>query len=319
LAAPKSTDQEFIAVWRELQTPKAVADRLGMTARRATARKQHLEKKYGIVLPVYDNRGVYNTIQVNQKEVVKLTITDGTVLIGSDFHIWPGHRTTMQRAFIQFARMLKPTAIIPNGDVFDGAAVSRHPSIGWEKIPGVQEELEAVGDYLDDLMKASPNSRRPWPAGNHDLRFESRLAAVAPEYRNVKGVHLKDHFPAWTPCWRVDINDDVVVRHREQGGEHAAWNNVMKSGKTIVTGHDHRLGVVPYTDYTGTRYGVRTGFMCDSPMDPQFVNYLEARMPNWLAGFAVLTFVNGKLLMPEICRKHDDNHVEWRGGIVEVE
>jgi hypothetical protein len=319
MARPKATDEQFIAAFRDLQSSKKVADHLGMSEARVRKRKVVLQEKYGIQLPVFDHRPSYNKAYLQQKEVYKLEIEDGTVLIGSDVHIWPNHRTTMQRAFVQFARALKPYAIILNGDVFDGAAVSRHPSIGWEKAPSVQEELEAVGDWLDEILKASPNSKRIWPAGNHDLRFESRLSAVAPEYRKVKGVHLKDHFPGWQPCWRVDINDDVVVRHREYGGEHADFSNVVKSGKTVVTGHDHRIGVVPYSDYTGTRYGVRTGFMCDSPEDQQFVNYLEARRPNWHAGFAVLTFVQQKLLVPEIATKWDDDHVQWRGGIVCVE
>jgi hypothetical protein len=318
MGTPKATEEEFISAYRELQSTTLVAQRFGMTQGRVNHRKRFLEKKHGIVLPVFDHRKAYNTAETQQKEVAKLSITDGCVLIGSDIHIWPNHRTTMQQAFIHFAKFLKPTAIILNGDVADMAAASRHPSIGWEKIPTIQEEIEAISDWLQELMDASKNSRRIWAAGNHDLRFESRIANTMPEARGIQGVHLKDHFPGWQPCWRVDINDDIVVRHREYGGEHAAWQNVLKSGKTIVTGHDHRLGVVPYTDYTGTRYGVRTGFMCDSPEDKQFVNYLEARRPNWLAGFAVLSFAQGKLLLPEIVKKWSDNEVEFRGGIVRV-
>jgi hypothetical protein len=318
MAAPRTTEEEFIAAYRELQSTSLVAQRFGMSGARTRKRKRFLEEKHGITLPVYDTRPTYNTAEVQQKEVAKLSIQDGCVLIGSDIHIWPNHRTTMQQAFIHFAKFLKPTAIILNGDVADFPSISRHPSINWEKIPTVQEEIEAIRDWLEELIKASPNSRRIWAAGNHDLRFESRIANVLPHAAGIEGVHLKDHFPGWQPCWRVDINDDIVVRHREYGGEHADWNNVVKSGKTIVTGHDHRLGVVPYTDYRGTRYGIRTGFMCDSPEDKQFVNYLEARRPNWLAGFAVLSFAQGKLLLPEIVKKWSENEVEFRGGIVRV-
>jgi hypothetical protein len=318
MGVAKATEEEFIAAYRELQSTTLVAERLGMTQGRVNHRKRFIEKKHGIVLPVFDHRKAYNTAGTQQKEVAKLSITDGVVLIGSDIHIWPNHRTTMQKAFIHFAKVLKPAAIILNGDVADMASVSRHPSIGWEKVPTIQEEIEAISDWLQELMDASKNSRRIWAAGNHDLRFESRIANTIPQARGVQGVHLKDHFPGWQPCWRVDINDDIVVRHREYGGEHADWSNVVRSGKTCITGHDHRLGVVPYTDYTGTRYGVRTGFMCDSPEDKQFVNYLEARRPNWLAGFAVLTFAQGKLLLPEIVKKWSDYEVEFRGGIVRV-
>jgi hypothetical protein len=319
MVAPRATEEEFISAYRELQSTTLVAQRFDMTPARVNKRKRFLEEKHGITLPVFDHRKAYNTAEVPQKEVARLEVEDGQVLIGSDIHIWPGPRSTMQRAFIQFARTLKPTAIILNGDVADMASVSRHPSIGWQKIPTIQEEIEAISDFLDDLLKASPNSKRIWAAGNHDLRFESRIANLIPQARGVQGVHLKDHFPGWQPCWRVDINDDVVVRHREYGGEHADFTNVLKSGKTIVTGHDHRTGVVFYADYTGLRFGVRTGYMCDSPEDKQFVDYLEARRPNWHAAFAVLTFARRKLLVPELCIKEGDDHVQWRGGLVQIE
>jgi hypothetical protein len=319
MAKPKATEQEFIAAYRELQSATKVAEHFGMSETRVRKRREFIETKYGMRLPTFDPRPSYNRAYQEQKEVAKLAIENGTVLIGSDIHIWPNHRTTMQRAFVQFAKALKPTAIVLNGDVADFPSISRHPSIGWEKIPTVQEEIEAIRDWLEEVIQASPNSRRIWAAGNHDLRFESRIANVLPQAAGIEGMHLKDHFPGWTPCWRVDINNDTVVRHREFGGEHADWTNVMKSGKTIVTGHDHRAGVVFYSDYTGLRFGVRTGYMCDSPMDPQFSNYLEGRMPNWHAAFVLLTYVNSKLLVPELAIKLDDDHVQWRGGIVKVE
>ena len=34
--------------------------------------------------------------------------------------------------------------VIANGDVLDGATISRHPRIGWESRPTVQQEIEAM-------------------------------------------------------------------------------------------------------------------------------------------------------------------------------
>lgn len=313
------TDQQFIDAYRTLQSQSAVCKQLGISNQSAHTRRKRLEKQ-GIVLPQIDCRPAYNRAEVDvSRAVYKLSVTDGSVLIGSDFHVWPGPLTTMQRAFIAFAKRLKPVAVICNGDVFDGARVSRHPSIGWESKPSVRQELEAVQDFLGAVTKAAGKAKRIWPAGNHDLRFESRVAANLPEFEGVKGVHLKDHIPEWAACWRVDINDDVIVKHRGQGGEHADWNNVVKAGKTIVTGHDHRTGVVPYRDYNGIRWGVRCGYMGESPLDPQFVHYLEAsEAVNWHPAFAVLTFMGGRLLWPELVTKHDDGSVEFRGEVIGV-
>jgi hypothetical protein len=66
-------------------------------------------------------------------------------------------------------------------------------------------------------------------------------------------------------------------------------------------------------NYRGVNYGVRTGFLADSADDPQFINYLEAKSPNWLSGFAVLTYKKGRLLYPEVAVKTGDGVVEFRG------
>jgi hypothetical protein len=98
--------------------------------------------------------------------------------------------------------------------------------------------------------------------GNHDARFENRLAANAPQYEQVHGFSLKDHFPAWRPCWAV-WNGSTVIKHRYKGGVHATHNNTVNSGVNIVTGHLHSLKVTPFDDYNGTRYGVDTGTLAD--------------------------------------------------------
>jgi hypothetical protein len=318
---PEITDQEFIAAYRKLQSAYAVMRHFGISHAAVWSRRKRIEKTHGVILPQNDKRKKYARGEVDHgNAVARLEIENGYVLIGSDIHVWPGDLTTTQRAFIHFAKRIKPVACILNGDVFDGASISRHPSIGWESKPTVKQELDAVQDFLGDLVIALGNSKRIWTAGNHDLRYESRIAAMLPEFKDVQGVHLKDHFNQWTPAWRVDINDDVVVKHRIAGGEHADHNNVVKSGKTTVTGHDHRLNVTPYRDYRGTRYGVRCGYMGESPLDSQFVHYLEAHETNWEPGFVLLTFRDGLLLWPEIVSKwqHADGVVQFRGELIEV-
>ena len=317
MSAKKASDQEFISAFHEMQSSTKVGELFQMTLENVRRRKRVIEKKHGIILPVFDHRKKYNTVSIDQKAVAKYSIRDGTILVGSDAHIWPGPLTTMQRAFLWFAKKHKPDCIVVNGDMFDGAGISRFPSIGWEKKPSVQHELEAVQDYLAELLKASPNSVRFWPAGNHDLRFESRLAAVAPEFSGVKGIHLKDHIPGWTPCWRIDVNDDVVIKHRMANGLHAVYNNTLKSGKTMVTGHLHSLKVTPWTDYNGTRFGIDTGCLAE-PDGEQFINYTEAGPTNWRSGFVLLTFKDGRLLYPDIAMKFDEDSFEFRGEIVKV-
>lgn len=240
-----------------------------------------------------------------------LRVEDGVVLIASDCHYWPGDPSTAHRALVMAMRKLKPAAVIMNGDVLDGATISRHPPINWEDRPSVISEIEACKARLDELTTAYPKALRFWTLGNHCARFESRLAAVAPEYAKLHGFHLHDHFPDYSPAWSVWINDSVVVKHRFKGGIHATHNNTIWAGKTMVTGHLHSLKVTPFTDYNGTRWGVDTGTLAD-PFAPSF-EYLEDGPRNWRSGFVVLTFRDGRLMWPELVAVVDEGRVEFRG------
>lgn len=255
---------------------------------------------------------------------IETSIQTGTLLIGSDFHYWPGPVSTAHRAFVHFAKRLRKDknrplrAVILNGDILDFCAVSRHPPIGWDSIPTVVQEIECAQERTDEIAAAAGKGvDRLWPAGNHDLRMETWIAQKAPELRGLKGSSLADHFPLWRPCWSVHINGTVVVKHRGRGGIHATWNNALNSGLTIITAHLHSQKVTPVTDYRGTRWGVDCGCIAD-PYGPQFQDYLEDGFRNWVSGFCVLSFQDGELLPPELVTVIRPDAVIFRGEIIEV-
>jgi hypothetical protein len=316
-----TSDQEFMRVWKDTGgSPTRLAEILGFTSISGVSnRRRRIEKKLGITLASSSVRSERNTqIKRANGRRVDLSITDGTILIGSDAHVWPGPLTTAQRAFIKLAGKLQPDYIIANGDVFDGAKISRHPAGIWqqEQRPNVKAELEACQSFLSAVQKASPASKRIWTWGNHDARIEYTLAALVPAYEGVPGFALKDHFPEWQFCMAIFVNDNLVIKHRLANGVHAAYNNAVKSGRSMVTGHLHSLKVTPWTDYNGTRYGVDCGTLAD-PEAQQF-DYAEEGPSNHRAGFVYLTIRNGILLYPELCQVHDENHVDWRGELIPV-
>lgn len=246
-----------------------------------------------------------------------INVSNGLVMIGSDAHYWPGEPSTAHRAFVMLCRDLDPDAVILNGDVIDGARISKHAAIGWEKRPKLIDELTAAKARLAEILEVTPQANHIWTLGNHDMRFETNLATHAPEYEGICGMHLKDHFPAWTPCWSCWLNDNTVVKHRFKGGDHAGFNNSLKSGLHTVTGHDHVLSVAPVSDYRGVRYGVRCGTLAE-PYGPQFVDYTEDNPVNWQSGFVVLTYHEGLLLPPEPCYVIGPNRVAFRGSVLSV-
>jgi hypothetical protein len=326
MSSPTVSDDEFIRVWNLNKSTSLVAKHLGIAEQNVRRRRRLIEKKYNIRLATVDcfHRPAYDqTMLVTADRVeVKLTLQNGVIIAAGDQHYWPNNIPVMHRAYCYLSKKIKPFAQIWNGDAFDGSSISRFPSIGWESKPSVQEELETVQERSKEVIESSPNSKRIWTAGNHDLRFESRIAANSPEYRDVKGIHLKDHIPEWQPAWFVTVNEGLPshteIRHREKGGVHAAYNNTKESGVNIVTGHDHVADVKAYNDRRGRRYGVRHGMTADSPRDPQFVNYLEGRLVNWQAAVAVLTYRDGVLLQPELALRFSDTEFEFRGEIIKV-
>lgn len=288
-----------------------MARKYGVSERNIYARRRRLEGLEGVVVKAPTRGGHVQQLDQHQA-AVHIGIQDGHILIGSDSHYWPGIVTTAHRAFLEFAREFKPKIIIKNGDEADFPQISRHAPIGWEERPKLSVEIDNLKDMLSEIEKVSPKSRKVWPLGNHDARFETRLATVAPEYANVHGVHLKDNFPAWEPCWAAFVNKDTVIKHRLRGGMHATRNNTLNAGRTMVTGHLHSLKVTPLSDYNGTRWGVDTGTMAD-PYGPQFFNYTELNPLDWRSGFVLLTFVKGKLMWPETCWVSGPDTVQFRG------
>lgn len=314
----RCSDGDFISLI-ETQGPSATARILGISVKNVQVRRVRLETVHGVILPKHtENSSRARAELVRPAARVPLTIKNGIVLIGSDSHYWPGQISAAHRAFVQFCDYWNPVAVIKNGDELDGATISRHPPIGWEDMPTVAQEIECVKERLAEITDVlAPEVPCLWPLGNHDARYETRLATVASEYAKVHGVHLKDHFPDWTPCWSVFINDDVVVKHRYKGGMHADRNNVLWAGRSTVTGHLHRLRSTPYTDYNGTRYGIECGTIAEIG-GPQFQDYTETNPLNWQQGFAFLTFRDGKLMWPEFVATVDETHVQFRGEIISV-
>ena len=320
MVAPKVPEAEFIELWRTHKSTAKMAKLLGTDEKTVNARRRTIERKLGIMLDATaKNAKGYKHLHAGQPspDRISLGIENGTIIVFSDAHFWPGIRTTAFKGLLWAIDEFKPKAIINNGDAFDGAGISRHPSINWAQTPSVIDELKACEAALGEIEDLAGRAKLIWTMGNHDARFASRLANTAPQFANVHGTKLSDHFPKWQTAWACWPTDGVVVKHRYKGGIHATHQGTVSSGKSIVTGHLHSLKVTPWSDYNGTRYGVDTGTLAD-PSGPQFADYLEQNPTNWRSGFAVLTFVDGHLLWPEVVHKFDEDIIEFRGELIDV-
>lgn len=294
--AKKVSDEVFIEAFKRLKSPQRVSEELGLTIRAVYSRRDQMQKEYSISLPTEDHHSAKTYLPDNRR-VAQHTVENGNVFIASDCHYWPGEETVAHKAFVKLITNMKPQTIILNGDVFDGAQVSRHAPLMGAVTPTPKQEIEACQDRLHEIANASKNAQKFWTFGNHDTRLFNKLAAHTPELTDM--ISLFDYFPGWYTCWRVDINNSVIVKHRWANGLHAVYNNTLRSGRSIVTGHLHQLKVTPWSDYNGRRWGVDSGTLAE-PYGDQFT-YTECNPVNWCSGFAVLTIKDGVLLPPELC------------------
>lgn len=313
------SDEQFIEEWEKIGSPLTFAKLHGMSERAVYNRRRSIEMRLGISLPTFNDTRV-NAFTRTQETVGNtrrgMEIEKGRVIVFSDAHFWPDQTTTAFKALLEAIKEYKPTAIVCNGDALDGASISRHPRQDWSKLPTVQEELEAVQYYLGEIESVAKGAKLFWPLGNHDARWEMRIIENLPAFEGVVGTTLKEHFPAWLPCWSFWVNEDTCIKHRWKGGFSAGRANSLNAGVNMITGHTHHLSVMPVSDYNGTRWGVQTGTLAD--LHGQQFAYTEDTPKDWNSGFVMLSFERSRLLQPEMIRVWGEDEVEFRGKIHRV-
>jgi hypothetical protein len=123
-----------------------------------------------------------------------------------------------------------------------------------------------------------------------------------------------------------DINPGpfgLIVKHRHKGGANAARGNATSAGRSIATGHTHQPNVVRLSNAaTGSFWGVDLGTM--AKLNADSFAYTEGAaatgMAGWASSFGVFTFVEGRLLWPEVVHVVDEaaGLVSFRGELIRV-
>lgn len=302
------TQTEFVRQWQQSGSAQKMAEATGMDVSSIHKRRKRLiglgHDLKTVSEPGYESRTPdrYHAGWTfpRQKE---LWVSEGGIVVFSDCHYWPGEAPIAHKAMIDVVKAIKPRAVIANGDIFDGAGLSRHDPFGWNDLPSPIEELEVCQERLHEVELAAPKGcELLWNIGNHDVRWERTLSRQADRFKGMKGLRLADHFSAWDMRWSTLVNwqtpHPVMVKHRHAGGIHAGYNNTLKAGISTVTGHTHQLEAKPWGDYRGRRWGIQTGSVADHH-SPSF-EYAENSPSPMCSGFAVLTFHDGVLAPPEL-------------------
>lgn len=238
------------------------------------------------------------------------TIRDGYLCVFGDAHFWPGERSLAHEALCLVIKKIlgsKLKLLIANGDIADCATASRHEPLGWQKLPSIAEELDAVRLRLGQISASCRDgTTKRATVGNHDSRMDRYLATNAEQFQDVAGFSLQDHIRDWPLSYAVLVNQDgpdpVFVVHSIRGGKYAPANNILVAGCTVVTGHLHSQKSMPLTQLLGrTIEGIDHG--CLAELDGPHASYLMARPPDWRSGFVTIYFdADGRMFPSEFCR-----------------
>ncbi|CAB4141966.1 MPP_superfamily domain containing protein, partial [uncultured Caudovirales phage] len=219
-------------------------------------------------LPDKRPRGQANTGEAQSTAEVSWPVENGVFLVFGDTH-WTHpaqERSVAHEALLRAVPRIKPDFLLCAGDALDFGEISRHDPVGWQPHVKVKDTIAAGRLHLGELAELAPKARRFWCIGNHDERHDNYLARHAAAFEDEPGMRLADKFSDWRQAWRFDFSAFYAL-HRWHNGEHAAYNNAMKSGSSVVTGDTHKLRVTARENLKGRVYGVETGMLADPNWD----------------------------------------------------
>lgn len=177
MVAPRVSDAEFVEGFNSLG-PAKLSRHLGLTVRHVYRRRRALERRgHELNGPRTDPNRVRPASYPWQ---IDLGIEDGTVLIGSDAHYWPGPPHVTHRAFVKFCKEYRPKAVILNGDVLDLPLLSRFAPTNWAELghrPKPADEIKTAKERVGEIETAAFKARKILTIGNHDERLEKFIIA----------------------------------------------------------------------------------------------------------------------------------------------
>ncbi|GIG57375.1 hypothetical protein Lfu02_17470 [Longispora fulva] len=231
------------------------------------------------------------------------------IVIVSDTQI-PYHHKPALRNVIRYIGESQPDRVIQIGDLADYPNPSRwNAGTRGEYAGSVKADSEVVKrDFLGPLREVYSGPVGVHE-GNHDLRPREYLASRAPaldfsDAFNVEvlcdfdgfGIDRLPDFEEVAPGWLTTHGHLGFPLSRVAGV--TALGGARKTGKSIVCGHTHRLGVTAESRGYSGRTEMLTGFEVGHLMDIKSPGaaYLKTGAGNWQMGFGLLevtgTYVN---------------------------
>ena len=299
------TAHDIVRAWHlpGMEKQKDVFEYLGLSTDSGTMTfyRQQAEELTGIELKPHNNK--FNQItRIERQNLPPLTNhvsispdVPYSMLIFSDAH-FEGHETPSYKIMLKVlkdliqTRMLK--CVIANGDIMDLSVLSSFAKFHTEIRPKertVQQEILDSQAQLNKIQKLINNARYPIKQiatfGNHETRLSKAAMSWGRAFEDLEAFKIQNLFPDWEWAMSHLIDDTVLIKHRLRGGIHTAYQNSMRAGIHIITGHTHQLNYRTFNTYTTTSMSIQCGHLSDS-----YHPYLEDGIANdWNNGFVVAT------------------------------
>lgn len=206
----------------------------------------------------------------------------------SDAH-FPSQNATAVKMVVDFIRTQKPGRIHLLGDFCDCYHISRFDKDPTRK-DNLQDELDAVRDWLTELRDAAPRAKIIYSEGNHEFRLRRYLCSEAKALAGLRALsleklldleRLKIRFQPQDRPYRVG---DLLFTHGQyisRWSGMSAKRHYEQYGCCVIHGHTHRLGAFYHSDLD-TCYGAWEAG-CLSTLTPDYTT-----APDWQNGFAVV-------------------------------
>ena len=210
----------------------------------------------------------------------------------ADVH-YPFRNSTAVKMAVSFIKEQRPGRIHLLGDLCDSWALSRFDKDPTRRL-NLQEELDAVGDWLVELRDAAPRAKIIYSEGNHEYRLRKYLMSEAKALAGLRALSLEKLLDLDSLHIRFQPQDrpyrvgHLLFTHGQfisRWSGMSAKRHFERYGCCVIHGHTHRLGAFYHSDLDNCYGAWEAG--CLSTLTPDYVT-----APDWQNGFAVVNHSN---------------------------
>lgn len=242
--------------WEHAKQAANLADQPGTKLWRANraseSRREHAERYLDRYVAPYVARPKNYRLDDGSYTILSISDTHSQFL---DPFVW--------LAFLSAVRNLKPDAVLFNGDILEGAEISRHP-----QIPGWTESLQSELDFAREMVRqvredAGHRGDLFWTGGNHDVdrlaMYLTQTARALVSLRSLRidellglqdyGVRLLTGGTISSPKGTEDNRPGFLlfghyrIHHGVRLGQNPAADELKDAGRSGQSGHVHRASL----------------------------------------------------------------------------